>query len=150
MEGPASRPDLLGASKRSIKSRVSRSLCSGGLSLALSVVLGLTFSFSAGQADAQQRTHQVSWGHPAPSEVSHFVVLVSPVDEVVSATREINVGMPEAQPVGALSLFSALISFEQDEFLAIAAIGHDGQMSTASNWSGMPLSRPGQPLLVAP
>lgn len=150
MESQASRPDLSQASRRSIKSRVSRSLCSGGLSLAFAVVLGLMFSFSAGQAAAQQRTHQVSWGHPAPNEVSHFVVLVSPVEGAVPATREINVGMPEAQLVGALSLFSALISFEQDEFLAIAAIGHDGQMSTASNWSGMPLSRPGQPLLVEP
>ena len=118
----------------------------GCLLLAVLLLLGL----GAGQAVAQERTHQISWGHPNPNEVSRFVVLVSPVEGTVAATREINVGKPSAQSMGSLQLFSAFISFGTDEYLAVAAVGHDGQRSTPSNWTGMPPTRPGQPLLVGP
>jgi hypothetical protein len=141
-------PEIKRSNAVSIKADASHSI--SAVRGCLYATLTLVLLFAAGQAVAQQRTHQISWGHSAPSEVSRFVILVSPVQGTVPETREIDVGLPDAQVVGELSLYSAVVSFEADEFLAIAAVGLDGQISIPSNWGGMPPSRPGQPLLVEP
>lgn len=115
------------------------------------VVTGLTLASAAlaGSAAAQeQRLHQVNWAHPTPSEVSRFVILISPVEGSLAQARQVDVGKPEPQPIGSLTLFSAMVSFAEDEYLAVAAVGHTGLMSVPSDWSGMPPSRPGQPLPI--
>ncbi len=105
----------------------------------------------AATASAQQeRLHQVTWTHTGGG-VSRFVVLVSPDEGSLAGAREVEVGLPEGQLIGeTVNLYSAMISFGEDEYLAIAAVGENGMMSVPSNWKGMPPTRPGQPLLVEP
>lgn len=130
------------------RSRASLRLWAVFLSAAL--VLASLF-LGAASADAQeQRLHQITWAHPAGGEVSRFVILISPVDGSVDDARLVEVGKPAAQPFGSMSVFSAMVSFSATEFLAVAAVGHNGMMSLPSEWSGMPPSRPGQPFLVGP
>ncbi len=117
----------------------------GGLCLLLAAGL---CALIATPAFAQARLHQVTWAHPQPETVSHFVVLVSPTEGQAEGAREENVGMPQGTPTGSFTLFSAMISFEPTEFLAVAAVGHDGRRSSPSEWGAMPPSRPGQPLLA--
>ena len=101
----------------------------------------------ASSASAQeQRRHQIFWGHAAPQTVSHFVVLVSDQEGNVGGARQVQVGKPQGSPSGNYTIFSALVDFEPDEFLAVMAVGLDGQPSLPSDWSGMPPTRPGQPL----
>lgn len=130
--------------------RASRTGLGGHWSHGLALLLALgAFLLLAGPAAAQgQRMHQINWGHPAPAEVSRFVILISPVEGSVDDARQVDVGMPAAQSLGSMSVFTAMVAFNADEYLAVAAIGHNGQMSTPSAWSGMPPTRPGQPLPV--
>jgi len=107
--------------------------------------------FGASTAAAQaERLHQINWAHANPADVSRFVVLISPVEGSLADARQVDVGLPASEPIGSMSLYSAMVSFSADEYLAVAAIGHNGLMSVPSDWSGMPPSRPGQPLLVEP
>ncbi len=100
--------------------------------------------------EVEVRSHQISWSHASPSSVSHFVVLLSTTEGDLSSAREVPVGMPASQTYGNIHVFSAQVAFAENEFLSVAAVGHDGQMSTPSDWGGMPPTRPGQPLLVTP
>lgn len=111
------------------------------------VLAVLLLSLTAATASAQeQRRHQIFWGHAAPQTVSHFVVLVADQEGDVNGARQIQVGKPQGTPSGNYTVFSALVDFEPDEFLAVMAVGLDGQASIPSDWSGMPPTRPGQPL----
>ena len=99
-------------------------------------------------ASAQERMHQITWAHASPGSVSHFVVLVSDTDGVATGALQVDVGMPQASTAGSLSGFSAVVSFTDSQYLAVAAVGHNGQISLPSDWTGSPPTRPGQPLLV--
>lgn len=121
----------------SIRVRVRRS--------ALALLIATASLLAATSAMAQQRTHQINWGHTEPESVSHFVVLIADEEGDVAGARQIPVGKPQATPTGAFFLYSALVAFEPDEFLAVAAVGFDGQMSVPSDWGAMPPTRPGQP-----
>ena len=116
--------------------RVLVSICAVLLLLAASVV------------QAQERAHQITWAHAFPSDVRNFVVLISPEEGNASLAREVDVGKPNGTDAGASSLYTALVSFRSNEFLAVAAVGHDGQMSLPSGWGAMPPTRPGQPNLI--
>lgn len=118
-------------------------------SLAVAVIGLLATLCLAGSASAQERLHQVTWAHTNPASVSHFVVLVSQTEGAVSGAREVNVGKPEPQLAGQYHLFSAMIAFEPNEYLAVMAVGYDGLTSAPSSWGAMPPTRPGQPLPVA-
>jgi len=121
------------------------------LSMLASVLLALgCVLFAASTASAQERMHQITWAHPTPGAVSRFVVLIGPTEGDVGAARQVDLGLPQAQAAGSLSVFSAMVSLADDEFLAVAAVGHNGRMSIPSDWSGTPPTRPGQPLLVEP
>ena len=118
----------------------------GGLCVSLAALFfGLVF---AAPALAQERLHQITWAHPQPETVNHFIVLVSGTEGQSEGAREVNVGLPEGTPAGHFTLFSAMIAFEPDEFLAVSAVGHDGLRSAPSGWGSMPPTRPGQPLLA--
>ncbi|MEZ7979189.1 MAG: hypothetical protein QMC74_05795 [Myxococcota bacterium] len=116
--------------------RVLVSICAVLLFLAASVV------------QAQERAHQITWSHAFPSDVRNFVVLISPEEGNASLAREVDVGKPTGTDVGASSLYTALVGFSPNEFLAVAAVGHDEQMSLPSGWGAMPPTRPGQPNLI--
>ena len=73
--------------------------------------------------------------------------LLSPVEGRVDGAREQNVGKPQGTPAGNFTLFSAMVAFEPSEFLAVSAVGLDGQRSAPSGWGAMPPTRPGQPQL---
>ena len=62
--------------------------------------------------------------------------------------REVNVGRPEGTPAGQFTLFSAMIAFQPNEFLAVRAVGRNGLESAPSDWGSMPPTRPGQPRLA--
>ena len=116
--------------------RILVSICAVLLFLAASVV------------QAQERAHQITWSHASPSDVRNFVVLISPEEGNASLAREVDVGKPTGTDVGASSLYTALVGFSPNEFLAVAAVGHDEQMSLPSGWGAMPPTRPGQPNLI--
>lgn len=113
------------------------------------VSIGAVLLFlAASVVQAQERARQITWAHASPSDVRNFVVLISPEEGNASLAREVDVGKPTGTDVGASSLSSALVSFGSNDFLAVAAVGHDGQVSLASGWGAMPLMRPGQPNLI--
>ena len=102
----------------------------------------------AAPAAAQERLHQITWAHPQPETVDHFVVLVSQTEGQTEGVREVNVGRPEGTPAGQFTLFSAMIAFQPNEFLAVRAVGRNGLESAPSDWGSMPPTRPGQPRLA--
>jgi hypothetical protein len=110
--------------------------------------VALLVSLLAAPAFAQNRTHKVTWAHPDPGSVSHFLVLVSSVEGEIEGAREVNVGLPEPVAAGGHHLYSAMVSFEASEYLAVRAVGHAGLVSAPSSWGSMPPTRPGQPLPV--
>lgn len=113
-------------------------------------LLVLAVAFAAGGAQAQENMHQITWAHPAPETVSRFVILIASEDGDLAGARQVDVGLPEPEPFGESSVYSATISFEPQDRLAVAAVGLDGQMSIPSQWAGMPPTRPGRPMLVSP
>ena len=113
------------------------------------VSIGAVLLFlAASVVQAQERAHQITWAHASPSDVRNFVVLISPEEGNSSLAREVEVGKPTGTDVGASSIYTALVSFGSNEFLAVAAVGHGGQMSLPSGWRAMPPTRPGQPNLI--
>lgn len=122
----------------------------GGLCvlLATALVSLLTTLLVAPPAFAQSQLHQITWAHPEPETVSHFVILVSDTEGQVEGAREENVGKPQGTETGRFTLFSAMVAFEPTEYLAVSAVGFDGQRSAPSEWGAMPPTRPGQPLLA--
>jgi len=112
------------------------------------LLASVAFSLLATPAFAQERLHQITWAHQQPETVSHFVILLSPVEGRVEGAREQNVGKPQGTPTGNFTLFSAMVAFEPTEFLAVSAVGLDGRRSAPSGWGSMPPTRPGQPLLA--
>lgn len=117
--------------------------------LALSGALASALFLSlAAPAAAQERLHQITWAHPQPETVDHFVVLVSQTEGQTEGVREVNVGRPEGTPAGQFTLFSAMIAFQPNEFLAVRAVGRNGLESAPSDWGSMPPTRPGQPRLA--
>jgi hypothetical protein len=110
---------------------------------------GLVFLLATA-ASAQERMHQITWAHASPGTVSRFVVLISDTDGAATDARQVDVGKPQASQAGSLSVFTAMVSFAEDQYLAVAAVGHSGQISLPSDWAGSPPTRPGQPLLVSP
>ena len=124
----------------------------GKLSMLAAVLLvfgGAIFG-AASTASAQARMHQITWAHATPGAVQRFVVLISPTEGDIASARQIDLGMPQAESAGSLSVFSAMVSLTDNEFLSVAAVGHNGQMSIPSDWTLSPPTRPGQPLLVEP
>ena len=118
---------------------------SGALTSALASALFLSL---AAPAAAQERLHQITWAHPQPETVDYFVVLVSQTEGQTEGVREVNVGRPEGTPAGQFTLFSAMIAFQPNEFLAVRAVGLNGLESAPSDWGSMPPTRPGQPRLA--
>lgn len=93
--------------------------------------------------------HEISWAHNAANEVQNFVVFVSAVKGDHANSRQINVGKPPNHSVSSLiQMFSAIVSVELDEYVAVAAVSRDGRLSELSAWSAIPPSQPGQPLLI--
>jgi len=116
--------------------RVLVSICAVLLFLAASVV------------QAQEHARQITWAHASPSNVRSFVRLILPEAGNASFAREVDDGRPTRTDVGGSSPYTALVSFRINEFLAVAAVGHDGQASLASGWGAMPPAHPGQPNLI--
>lgn len=126
----------------------------GRLRRAAAILTCLAFCLAAPiVATAQQagaggaRMHDLAWGHPNPAEVSRFVLLVSPTGSANDA-RQVDLGKPAGTPLAQMTVYSAIVSFEPDEFVAVSAVGFDGQVSAPSAWTGMPATKPGQPLVV--
>lgn len=104
----------------------------------------------AAAATAAPTTHEIIWAHPDGNAVKRFVVLVSPVKGDAGGARRIDVGKPQGQRSGTVEYYSALVTLESDEYVAIAAVGLDGRMGPLSSWSSARPSRPGQPIVITP
>lgn len=94
--------------------------------------------------------HEVIWAHPDPLAVKRFVVFVSAVKGDQAGARRVDVGKPASQPSGSVQIFSAIVPIGSVEFVAVAAVGYDGRMGPLSSWSGVPPTRPGQPIVIEP
>lgn len=105
---------------------------------------------SPNAASAQEQLTEITWAHPAPQRVSRFVVMISPTGNASSETRRVEVGKPAGESSGPMSFYTALIPISNDDYVAIAAVGIDGLMSSMSSWSAVQPSRPGQPLVIEP
>jgi hypothetical protein len=115
----------------------------------LAMILPAKASLSADD-DVVDETHEVTWLHESPAEVTSFVIFVSPVAGSTSSARQINVGKPGGSGSGTAQFFSALVPIDANDFVAVAAIGRNGLLSDLSVWSRPQPSQPGQPLLVQP
>jgi hypothetical protein len=112
----------------------------------LSTLLCAGISYSADG----NTTHQVTWLHESPSEVTSFVIFVSAVEGSPASARQINVGKPGGSGSGSAQFYSALVPISASEYVAVAAIGRNGLLSSLSVWSRPQPSQPGQPLVVQP
>ena len=116
------------------------------LGLGLALLWALPGVATAGDADL----HEVLWGHPSPAQVSRFIVFVSPVRGDSASARQVEVGKPAGALSGSLQLYSAIVPVDHEEYVAIGAVDNAGVLRAMSNWSAVPPSRPGQPLIVVP
>jgi len=108
----------------------------------------LAMLVGASVASADPVSHQITWGHSSPGTVDYFVVMISDTEGGDGNVRQVDVGKPAGQPVGPMTLFSAVVAFEAREFISVAAMGFNGELSAPSDWSAMPPTVPGQPRLA--
>ena len=141
--GPKSgRP--IGAGRRSAFDRV------GFGHRLLGCVFLVLVSFPGLASAAGETMHEVIWAHPDALAVKRFVVFVSTVKGDQAGARRVDVGKPQSQPSGTVQVFSAIVPIGSAEFIAVAAVGYDGRMGALSSWSGVPPTRPGQPIVIEP
>jgi len=94
--------------------------------------------------------HEVSWGHPSPNSVRSFIVYIAPESGAIELARQVDVGIPAGQTLGSLRIYSAIVSSEESEYIAVAALGRNGLLSPLSAWGRVQPTQPGQPTLVQP
>ena len=94
--------------------------------------------------------HEVVWAHSNASSVSRFVLFISAVKGDRASARQVDVGKPDSEPSGSFQMFSAIVAMNSSEFVAVAAVGTNGQMGALSSWGGVQPSRPGQPIVIEP
>ena len=99
---------------------------------------------------ASKSVHEVVWAHSNASSVSRFVLFISAVKGDRASARQVDVGKPDSQPSGSLQMFSTIGEMSSSEFVAVAAVGTNGQMGALSSWGGVQPSRPGQPIVIEP
>ena len=99
---------------------------------------------------AGKSVHEVVWAHSNASSVSRFVLFISAVKGDRASARQVDVGKPDSEPSGSFQMFSAIVAMNSSEFVAVAAVGTNGQMGALSSWGGVQPSRPGQPIVIEP
>ena len=142
--------------KRMRRERARRTLGSAARSFAVRVsfvisllTLGGALLVIPGDAHAQVGLHEIRWKHRTPNQVVRFVVFVSPTSGDRASARQINVGKPATPEIdGGSYVYSAIISADLLEYVAVAAVALDGSLSPLSAWSGLPPSTPGQPFYI--
>ena len=92
--------------------------------------------------------HEVSWGHGTPNSVQSFIIYISPESGALDQARQVDVGLPAGQDLGQLHLYTAIVESDEDEFIAVAALGRNGLLSPLSGWGRVQPTQPGQPVLV--
>ncbi len=117
---------------------------------ALALLLGILAGFPAVAPAGEIVLHELTWGHPSPAQVSRFVVFVSRTRGDANGARQVEVGKPAGMVSGTLQLYSAIVPIDHEEFVAVGAVDSAGNLGAMSDWSAVPPSRPGQPLLVEP
>jgi len=122
-----------------------RALWIGGL-FATFMLLGPQISM-AGPGD---NLHEVTWGHVSPSSVRSFIIYISPESGALELARQVDVGVPDGEALGSFNLYRAIVPSEQDEFIAVAALGRNGLLSPLSAWGRVQPTQPGQPVIVEP
>ncbi len=113
-------------------------------------VLGLLLAPTFSIAGPENGLHEISWGHPSPSSVRSFIVYIAPESGAIELARQVDVGIPAGQSLGALRLYTAIVSSDEDEYIAVAALGRNGLLSPLSEWGRVQPTQPGQPTLVQP
>jgi hypothetical protein len=118
--------------------------------MAIALSLGLLGALPNPAAAGEVEPHEVTWAHPSPAQVSRFIVFLSPVRGDMRSARQVEVGKPAGSSNGTMQFYSAIVPVDLEEFVAIGAVDNAGVLSATSNWSAVPPSRPGQPLVVEP
>jgi hypothetical protein len=117
--------------------------------LAVALLLALASFGFATAAQAQAKLHEVVWAHGTPENVARFVVFVASSEGDQAGARQVNVGKPaNPTPTPNGYLYSAVVSAELNEYIAVAAVAYDGSLSELSDWSGLPPTKPGQPFYI--
>lgn len=116
----------------------------------LGLLILTPFASSLSRAEEAATPYEIVWAHPDESAVQRFVVFASSVRGDASRARRIDVGKPAGNESGVVHVFSAIVAIRSNEFVALAAVGYDGRMGELSGWSGLPPTRPGQPIVIAP
>lgn len=121
-----------------------------GRGLVGSIFLFLVWGAGLAVAAGEPKMHEIVWAHPNPVAVKRFVVFVAAARGDQGGARRVDVGKPESEPTGSVQVFSAIVPVASDEFVAVAAVGYDGRLGALSSWSGVPPTRPGQPIVIEP
>lgn len=131
------------------KIRMSRSTVPGVVVAVAAMLAGGAGLIVPSVAQAQAKLHEITWAHTTPGEIARFVVFVADTEGNQAAARQINVGKP-ANPTfqNGRFTYSAVISVDLDEYVAVAAVSLNGSISSLSNWQGVPPSVPGQPYYI--
>jgi len=114
------------------------------------LVLGLLAALPGVALAGDEELHELTWAHPSPVQVSRFIVFISPVRGESGSARRVEVGKPASTSSGTFHFFSAIVPLDHEEFVAIGAVDNAGVLGAMSEWSAVPPSRPGQPLVVEP
>jgi hypothetical protein len=124
--------------------------CASRVSFAVGLlVLGGALLGVPGSAHAQTALHEITWAHGSPNQVVRFVVFISATTGDRAGARQINVGKPASPRIeDGNSVYSAIISADLSEYVAVAAVSLDGSLSPLSEWSGLPPSTPGRPFYI--
>lgn len=118
--------------------------------LQLGLALGLLGVLPGLATAGEEELHELTWAHPSPVQVSRFIVFLSPVRGDSTSARQVEVGKPDSTSSGTFHFFSAIVPLDHEEFVAIGAVDNAGVLRSMSDWSAVPPSRPGQPLVVEP
>jgi hypothetical protein len=94
--------------------------------------------------------HEITWAHSNPAGVGSFVIFVADVKGDTDSARRIAIPKPSGGQAGSIQTFSAIVPMVASEYVAVAAVGYDGQMGGLSAWSAPPPTQPGQPFVVEP
>lgn len=122
-----------------------------GLVLGLSIgALGLLAGLPGVAHAGDTELHELTWAHPSPSSVSRFIVFVSRTRGGANSARQVEVGKPAGSSSGTLQFYSAIVPVDHEEFVAVGAVDNAGNLGSMSEWSAVPPSRPGQPVVVEP
>jgi hypothetical protein len=114
-------------------------------------LLALAWTVYGTAAHAEASPNEIAWVQTDADQVARFVVVIGPTTDPSGSSRMVDVGRPKGEPIGGnRTLFRAVVSMAPQEYVAVAAVGHEGLASDLSGWMTTVPTQPGQPRLATP